>query len=125
MPLYVEPSINDQLVTLAMNYLQTRDPKYFPFAAEFDDARREAFVRDLRIGLSDLTESGAKRGTSSTGFLTSDKRLRTIIRDWAEAEGGWPKGQDPFNPDGVGGVAWFDDDDDEPADAPAGVMESV
>lgn len=121
MPLYVEPSINDRLITLAMNYLHTLDPEYFPFAAEFDDARRNAFVRDLRIGLSDLTESGAKRGTSSTGYISSDKRLQQIVRDWAEAEGGWPKGQDPRNPLGVAGVASFDDDD-EPAEAPAGAV---
>ena len=123
MPLYSTPSVNDRLITLAMNYLQTLDPEYFPFAAEFDDARRNAFVRDLRIGLSDLQETGAKRGTSSTGNLASDKRLREVIRDWAEAEGGWPKGQDPENPFGVAGAAEFEDD--EPKAAPAGVMESV
>lgn len=123
MPLFAVPSVNDRLLELTTNYLQTLDPEYFPFAAEFDDARRNAFVRDLRIGLSDLTETGAKRGTSSTGYLASDKRLREIIRDWAEAEGGWPKGQDPQNPFGVAGAADFDDD--EPTEAPAGVMESV
>ena len=93
MPLFADPPINDRLITLVTNYLHTLDAQYFPFAAEFDDARRNAFVRDLRIGLSDLTESGAKRGTSSVGFITSDKRLQAIIKDWSEAEGGWPKGR--------------------------------
>ena len=122
MPLFAEPPINDRLITLVTNYLHTRDPQYFPFTAEFDDERRDAFIRDLRIGLSDLTESGAKRGTSSTGFITSDKRLQTIVNDWAEAEGGWPKGQDPRNPHGVASVAPFDDAD-EPGAAPAGMVE--
>lgn len=120
MPLYAEPSIDDRLIRLVINYLQTRDPQYFPFTAEFDDERREAFIRDLRIGLSDLTESGAKRGTSATGFITSDRRLQQIVDDWAEAEGGWPKGQDPRNPYGVASVAGFVDAD-EPA--PASVVE--
>lgn len=121
MPLFAEPPVNDRLITLVTNYLHTLDPQYFPFAAEFDDNRRRAFVRDLRIGLSDLQETGAKRGTSSTGYLASDKRLQAIVRDWAEAEGGWPKGQDPRNPMGVAGVASFDDD--EQAAAPAGAVE--
>lgn len=120
MPLFAEPAVNDRLITLVTNYLHTRDPQYFPFAAEFDDERREAFIRDLRIGLSDLTESGAKRGTSSTGYITSDRRLQVIVNDWAEAEGGWPKGQDPRNPHGVASVAPFDEED---VPAPAGAVE--
>lgn len=121
MPLFADPPINDRLITLVTNYLHTQDPEYFPFTAEFDDDRRRAFIRDLRIGLSDLTETGSKRGTSSTGYIASDKRLQMIVRDWAEAEGGWPKGQDPQNPYGVAGVAHFDDDDAELA--PAGAVE--
>ncbi len=105
MPLHAEPLINDRLIERVTDYLQTLDPAYFPFTTAFDDARRDAFVRDLRIGLSDLTESGAKRGTSSTGYPTSDKRLRQIVQDWAAADGGWPLGQDPHNPLGVGSVA--------------------
>lgn len=105
MPLFADPPINDRLITLVTNYLQTLDPQYFPFTAEFDDEKRAAFVRDLRIGLSDLTESGSKRGTSSVGYTVSDKRLQALIKDWADAEGGWPKGQDPRNPDGVASLA--------------------
>lgn len=105
MPLHANPLINDRLIEHVTEYLQTIDPEYFPFAAAFDDAQQTAFVRDLRIGLSDLTESGAKRGTSSTGYITSDKRLRQVVQDWAAADGGWPMGQDPRNPLGVASVA--------------------
>lgn len=105
MPLHAKPLINDRLIEHVTEYLQTLDLEYFPFAAAFDDAQRTAFVRDLRIGLSDLTESGAKRGTSSTGYITSDKRLRQVVQDWAAADGGWPLGQDPRNPLGVASVA--------------------
>lgn len=109
MPLRSDLLINEHLIEHVTDYLQTLDPVYFPFTAEFDDARRDAFVRDLRIGLSDLTESGSKRGTSSVGYITSDKRLHQIVDDWAAAGGGWPKGQNPKNPAGVAGVASFDE----------------
>jgi hypothetical protein len=102
------PLYHHGLVERAVAYLQTRNPELFPFAARFDEAREEAFVNDLRMGLSDLVESGAKRGTSSTGFITSDRRLLEVVEDWASANGGWPVGQDPTNPDGVGGTAPFD-----------------
>lgn len=103
-----EPLYHHGLAERVVEYLQTRDPELFPFAARFDDAREEAFVRDLRIGLRDIVESGAKRGTSSTGFMTSDRRLLEIVEDWAAANGNWPLGQDPTNPDGAGGVVPFD-----------------
>ena len=90
-----EPAFDQQLVERAIAYLQTRDTRLFPFTQRFDDARARAFVRDLRLGLSDLTESGAKRGTSATGFLVRDRRLHDIVREWAEAGGGWPEGSDP------------------------------
>lgn len=104
MPLYSQPSVNDKLIEHVTDYLQTLDPAYFPFTANFDDEQRRAFVRDLRIGLSDLTESGAKRGTSSTGFITSDKRLQRVVNEWAAANGDWPLGQDPNNPFGIFGI---------------------
>lgn len=111
MPLFADPLIHYDLIERATAYLQTLDPAYFPFAAMFDDERQSAFVRDLRIGLSDLTESGSKRGTASTGYITSDKRLRAVIADWAHAEGGWPAGQNPKNAYGVAGAAHFNDDE--------------
>ncbi len=108
MPLRADMLINERLMEHVTNYLQTLDPAWFPFTAKFDDARRTAFVRDLRMGLSDYTEGGSKRGTSSVGFIVSDKRLREIVDDWADAGGGWPKGQNPKNAFGVTGVVSFD-----------------
>ena len=110
MPVQIDPQplYNQRLVERVIAYLQTRDPSLFPFAARFDEERQRAFINDLRMGLSDITESGSKRGTSAAGFLTSDKRLMAIVEDWAAAAGGWPATQDPTNPYGVGGVAPFD-----------------
>lgn len=103
-----EPLYHHGLVERVIAYLQTRDPELFPFAARFDEAREKAFVNDLRMGLSDITDSGSKRGTSASGFITSDDRLIEIVEDWAAANGGWPLGQDPTNADGPGGAAPFD-----------------
>jgi len=94
-----EPAFDQRLVDRVIAYLQTRDARLFPFAQGFDNERQRAFVRDLQVGLSDLTESGAKRGTSASGFLVSDKRLEEIVREWAEAAGGWPEGTDPTDAD--------------------------
>lgn len=105
-----QPLYHHGLVERVIAYLQTRDASLFPFAARFDAERQKAFIGDLREGLSDLTESGSKRGTSAAGFLTSDKRLREIVENWAAAGGGWPATQDPTNPFGLAGVAPFDPD---------------
>ncbi len=93
------PAFDQPLIERAITYLQTRDVRLFPFAAGFDEARQKAFVNDLRVGLSDLTESGAKRGTSASGFLVSDRRLHEIIAEWAEASGEWPEGSNPTDAD--------------------------
>lgn len=93
-----EPAFDQRLVDRVIAYLQTRDSRLFPFAEAFDEERRRAFVRDLRVGLSDLTESGAKRGTSASGFLVSDRRLHEIVDEWARARGDWPAGSDPRDP---------------------------
>lgn len=93
-----EPTYEHRLAERVIAYLQTRDSRLFPFADRFDEEQHKAFIRDLRIGLSDLTESGAKRGTSASGFLVSDRRLRGIVEEWAEAGGGWPAGSDPRDP---------------------------
>jgi hypothetical protein len=89
------PAFDPALVERVIAYLQTRDARLFPFTSGFDDARHKAFVSDLRVGLSDLTESGAKRGTSASGFLVSDRRLHEIVGEWAAARGDWPEGSDP------------------------------
>lgn len=104
------PLYHHGLVERVIAYLQTRDPELFPFAARFDEERERAFVNDLRMGLSDIVESGSARKTSASGFITSDKRLIEIVEDWADANGGWSMGQDPTNADGVGGAAPFDAD---------------
>jgi hypothetical protein len=89
------PAFDQSLVERVVAWLQTRDRRLFPFTANFDDERERAFVRDLRTGLSDLTESGSKRGTSASGFLVSDRRLHEIVNEWAAAGGEWPEGSDP------------------------------
>lgn len=109
-----EPAYDQRLVDRVIAYLQTHDGRLFPFAERFDDDQLRAFVRDLRVGLSDLTESGAKRGTSASGFLVSDRRLHEIVAEWAEAGGRWPAGSDPRDPFTALGAA--DPEEDEPAD---------
>jgi hypothetical protein len=94
----VDPAYDHNLAERVIEYLQTREPRLFPFAARFDDQRRRAFVRDLREGLSELTDSGSARKSSSSGFMMSDARLHEIVREWAAAGGGWPRGADPRNP---------------------------
>ncbi|HEU0163886.1 MAG TPA: hypothetical protein VFQ54_02510 [Thermomicrobiales bacterium] len=92
------PTYDERLVDRVIAYLQTRDPRIFPFTAAFDEERERAFIRDLRDGLADLSDSGSKRGTSSTGFLMNDWRLIQIVEEWAQARGGWPQGTDPAEP---------------------------
>lgn len=93
-----EPAFDQRLVDRVIAYLQTRESRLFPFAEAFDDDQLRAFMRDLRVGLSDLTESGAKRGTAAAGFLVNDRRLHEIVREWANAGGRWPAGSDPRDP---------------------------
>ena len=93
-----EPNYDHRLAERVVVYLQTKDARLFPFTARFDAQRRRAFMRDLREGLSELTASGSKRGTSATGFVMNDGRLHEIVREWAAANGGWPAGADPRNP---------------------------
>lgn len=96
----IDPDSNydHRLAERVIAYLQTRDVRLFPFAARFDAERQRAFVRDLREGLAELTDSGSARKTSASGFIMSDERLHAIIREWAEANGGWPRGADPRQP---------------------------
>jgi hypothetical protein len=93
----IEPErpYNDWLMDRVVAYLQTRDARLFPFTAAFDERQRAAFVRDLREGLSEITDSGSARKTSATGFIASDQILRRVVDEWAEANGGWPEGSYP------------------------------
>lgn len=93
-----ESRYNDWLLDRVVAYLQTRDPSIFPFAAGFDREQQSAFVRDLREGLSEVTDSGSARKTSATGFIASDQLLRRIVDEWAAANGGWPEGSFPEDP---------------------------
>ncbi|MDQ3167157.1 MAG: hypothetical protein M3P94_00750 [Chloroflexota bacterium] len=89
------PAYDHRLVETVIAYLQTRDNRLFPFTARFDADRHKAFTRDLREGLSDLTDSGSARKTSASGFIMRDERLRAVVSEWARANGGWPRGADP------------------------------
>jgi hypothetical protein len=89
------PNYDHRLAERVVVYLQTQDPRLFPFTARFDDERRRAFVRDLREGLAELTDSGSARKTSASGFVMSDARLHQIVREWEAANGDWPRGADP------------------------------
>lgn len=96
----IEPAnrYNDWLMERVVEYLQTRDSRLFPFAAAFDAHQQRAFVRDLREGLGEVTDSGSARKTSATGFIASDLNLRRIVSEWQEAAGGWPEGSFPDDP---------------------------
>ncbi|HWV35239.1 MAG TPA: hypothetical protein VNZ55_06390 [Thermomicrobiales bacterium] len=89
------PTLNQQRVDQVITYLQTRDPAIFPFTANFTEDQERSFVHDLREGLSDLVDSGSKRGTSSTGYLMTDWRLLKILAEWEQANGDWPRGSYP------------------------------
>lgn len=93
-----DPTYDHDLAERVIAYLQLGDSRLFPFTARFDEHQRRAFVRDLREGLSDLTDSGGKRATSATGYIMRDQRLHGIVQEWAAARGGWPRGADPRNP---------------------------
>lgn len=92
------PAFNMLMVDRVIEYLQTGNPRLFPFTAAFNAHQRRAFKRDLREGLSDLVDSGSARKTSATGKIMNDRRLREIIDEWARANGGWPIGADPTTP---------------------------
>jgi hypothetical protein len=92
------PAYDHRLAERVVVYLQTKDPDLFPFAHGFDDARRKAFIRDLREALSDLQDSGSARKTSASGFIMRDQRLHEVVHEWAEAGGDWPRGADPRVP---------------------------
>ncbi|MBX3071869.1 MAG: hypothetical protein KF883_15295 [Thermomicrobiales bacterium] len=99
------PNYDHQLAQWATLYLQTKDPALFPFTREFDQARKDAFIYSLRVGLADLQDSGSARKTSATGFIMTDTLLHQIVHEWASAHGNWPPSADPSNPDGL--IGWL------------------
>ncbi len=104
-----EPNYNHELARRVVEFLQTRDPRLFPFTRSFDAQKLRAFQRDLREGLADLTDSGSARKTSASGFIMSDARLREIVNEWAEAGGDWPRGSLPSTRDTALGPLGPDD----------------
>lgn len=92
-----EPNYHHKRMERVVEFLQTGDPRLFPFTRHFDAARHRAFRRDLQEGLAEITDSGSARKTAATGFLVSDARLREIVSEWAEAAGSWPRGAEPTN----------------------------
>ncbi len=105
-----EPNYDHRLAERVIAYLQTKDWRLFPFSREFDEARRRAFVRDLREALAEIAPTRGKRGTSATGFPVSDRRLLETVQEWAAANGDWPAGADPRNPvTALGSVSSEDD----------------
>jgi len=96
--IYQGQTYDHELADKAIAFLQTRDPAIFPFSQDFDEEQMRAFLRDLREGLADLTDSGSARKTSSTGFMMRDRRLRETVEAWESADGDWPAGSDPRVP---------------------------
>jgi hypothetical protein len=90
-----EQRYHDWLMNRVVRFLQTRDRRIFPFTANIDEHQLAAFVRDLREGLSEVTDSGSARKSSATGFTTTDQILRRIIDEWSAANGEWPEGSFP------------------------------
>jgi hypothetical protein len=88
------PAYDHRLAERVIVFLQTKDPDLFPFSRGFDDARRTAFIRDLREALADLQDSGSARKTSASGFIMRDRRLHEVVEEWASAGGDWPLGAD-------------------------------
>jgi len=96
--IYPGQAYDHELADNTVAFLQTRDPAIFPFTRDFDEERMRAFVRDLREGLADLTDSGSARKTSAVGFMMRDRRLRETVAAWASADGDWPPEADPRVP---------------------------
>jgi hypothetical protein len=109
-----DPNYDHRLAERVVAYLQTKDSRLFPFSAQFETAQRRAFMRDLREGLAEITDSGSARKTSATGFLMSDDRLHEIVEEWAAAGGGWPRGAHPRVADTALGAVASTDDGPEP-----------
>ena len=96
--IYPGQTYDHELADKAVAFLQTRDPAIFPFSRDFNEERMRAFLRDLREGLADLTDSGSARKTSAVGFMMRDRRLRETVAAWASADGDWPDGANPRSP---------------------------
>ena len=94
-----EQRLHYWLIDRVVRFLQTRDRRIFPFTETFDENQLGAFVRDLREGLGQMVDGGSARKTSATGFIKSDQNLRRIIDEWSQANGEWPEGSFPQDPE--------------------------
>jgi hypothetical protein len=92
------PPYYHDLVDRVITYLQTRDSRLFPFTAAFDADQEAALVRDLREGLSGITNGGSARKSSATGYVASDRAVRRVLAEWSSADGEWPEGAFPEVP---------------------------
>lgn len=95
------PNYDHRLVEWVTLFLQTGDPRIFPFTQYFDEEKRAAFVHDLRVALAEVQDSGSARKTSAVGFIVDDSTLHGIVRAWAAAGGEWPVTSDPDSPIGL------------------------
>jgi hypothetical protein len=106
-------SYHQELTKRVIDFLQTGDPRLFPFVHHMDGIRLAAFKRDLREGLGEVLDSGSARKTSATGGIVSDRRLIEIVEEWRAAGGGWPAGADPDALDtALAALVDVDDQDD-------------
>ncbi len=118
-------SYHHEINKRVIDFLQTGDPRLFPFVSAMDEARLAAFKRDLREGLGAVLDSGSARKTSATGFIVSDRRLIDIINEWRAAGGGWPAGADPDALDTALAALEDVDDQDDIELAQAAVSDEV
>ena len=93
-----EQRFHDWLMDRVVRFLQTRDRRIFPFTANFDEHQLAAFVRDLREGLSEVTQAAAPARPRQRGSSRAIRVLRRIIDEWSEANGDWPEGSFPQDP---------------------------
>lgn len=82
--LYARPDYDHEMVERVIRYLETKDSSLFPFTADFTWEERMAFMRELRIALASLTDSGSARKTAASGFIMSDDEIEEVIEAWRD-----------------------------------------
>ena len=82
--LYSPPDYNHALVERVVRFLETKETALFPFTATLTWDERMAFMKELRMALGSLTDSGSARKTSAIGFIMSDDELEEVIARWQQ-----------------------------------------
>ena len=82
--LYSPPDYNHALVERVVRFLETKETALFPFTATLTWDERMAFMKELRMALGSLTDSGSARKTSAIGFIMSDDELEDVIVRWQQ-----------------------------------------